>query len=595
MIALKGIERIEIEMETPVSLLVVDLDSGIYTKEILTPKGIVGMGGKSLGILLLERFLDPSIDPLSPTNPIILCSSPLASYAFPGSNRLAAFTKSPLTGAWLESYVGGSISRTLRETCWDAVVIKGSSPDPCRVHIDPSGATILPAEELWGLDAMETERRVVRAIGGRSAVLSIGPAGENLVTFAAVMHEEAHALGRGGLGAVFGSKHLKALSVQSSGPSKRESSAAFAASRLAISRLAMESPLSNNYRKFGTPMMVAIMNEAGAFPSDFWTKGRVPHRASLEAEGWPDWAKVETDTCNPCPMRCRKRLTLLEGPEAGTSLHGPEYETLYVFGGSCMVKDARDVARLNERCNRLGMDTISAGNILALAMKGKELGRISEGPTKGNVDELLVWLDAVAYRTPGLGAILSRGMDSAASELGIAELSITSKGLDPAGYESRKMPGMALSYALSPRGACHLRTTFYKAELSGAIKGLEARAFVDTFIDWENRLVLADSLIMCRFYRDFLTWDQLCVAASELAGQAVTKVELQETCNDVLTRIRRLNFAMGLSPADDSLPERFFSEATDFAPALDRAKFEGWIHMYWEHRLWGADGFPPAP
>ncbi|MEI6386935.1 MAG: aldehyde ferredoxin oxidoreductase N-terminal domain-containing protein, partial [Spirochaetota bacterium] len=305
-------------MATPISLLVIDLDSSTSAKEKLTTEEIAGLGGKSLGILLLERFLEPSIDPLSPANPIILCSSPLASYAFPGSNRLAAFTKSPLTGAWLESYVGGSISRTLRETCWDAVVIKGSSPVPCRVHIDPSGASILPAEDLWELDAIETERRVVKAIGGRSAVLAIGPAGEKLVAFAAVLHEEAHALGRGGLGAVFGSKRLKALSVQSAGPSKRESSAAFAATRLAISRLAVESPVSNNYRKFGTPMMVAIMNEAGAFPTDFWTKGRAPHRASLEAESWPEWAKVETDTCNPCPMRCRKRLTLLAGPEAGT-------------------------------------------------------------------------------------------------------------------------------------------------------------------------------------------------------------------------------------------------------------------------------------
>jgi len=577
-------------MAASCSLLLIDLGSSHIERRAIATDAYAGLGGKALGIDMLERFLDPGIEALSAENVVVLSSSPLAGFAFPGSNRLAAFTKSPLTGAWLESYVGGSISRTLLEAGWDAVVILGAASAPCHIHIDGSGAVIAPASGFWGLDAFETEKKVLGSLGPRSAVLSIGPAGENLVAFASVMHEEAHALGRCGLGAVFGSKKLKALSVSSPGPVRREASEAFAATRLAVSRLAADSPVANKYKKFGTPMMVAIMNDAGAFPADAWTKGRVSHRGSLEAEGWPAWAKVDSDTCNPCPMRCRKRLTILEGEEAGTVMHGPEYETIYAFGGSCMVTQARDVMRLNERCNRLGMDTISAGNILSLAMKGKELGRIDEGPAAGNVEELLDCLDAIAFRAHGLGDLLALGMDVAAERLGLADLAITSKGLDPAGYESRKMPGMALSYALSPRGACHLRSTFYKAELSGILKNLDTASYIDTYIDWEDRLLLAYSLIMCRFYRDFLTWDHLGIATGGLAGRSVGKEELQGLCRDVLTRIRRLNFAMGLSPQDDDLPARFFKDATDTAPALDRAEFGTWIRLYWQKRGWGDEG-----
>jgi aldehyde:ferredoxin oxidoreductase len=575
-------------------LLIIDLDSGRATPETLTPDAIPGLGGKALGIRLLERFVDPAVDPLAAGNCVVLCSSPLAGFAFPGSNRMAAFTKSPLTGIWLESYVGGSVSRTLREAGWLAVVIKGKSPAPCRLHIDEGGATIIPAEELWGLDTFEAERVLRDSLGARSSVLSIGTAGENLVPFASVMHEEAHALGRGGLGAVLGSKKVKAISITSKGPVKGEAGETFAAARLAITKVAADSPVANNYRRLGTPMMVAVLNEAGAFPADFWSKGRVAHRGTLEAEGWPAWAKVENDTCNPCPMRCRKKLTLLEGPEAGTTLHGPEYETLYVFGGSCMVAHARDVARLNERCNRLGLDTISSGNLLGFAIKARELGTVDGGPRSGDVEGLLATLDAIATRAPGLGEILALGMDRAVAKLGLTHLSITSKGLDPAGYESRRMPGMALSYALSPRGACHLRTTFYKAELSGVLKGLDEEAYVETYLDWEDRLLLADSLIMCRFYRDFLTWENLEIAASHLAGRPVMKAELRELCRDVLTRIRCFNFAAGLGPADDTVPERFFTEATDAAPTLDRDQFEGRRRRYWERRGWGSEGIPPG-
>jgi aldehyde:ferredoxin oxidoreductase len=292
-------------------------------------------------------------------------------------------------------------------------------------------------------------------------------------------------------------------------------------------------------------------------------------------------------------MRCRKRLTILEGPEAGREMHGPEYETLYSFGGSCMVEHAIDVTRLNERCNILGMDTISSGNLLALAMKGQQLGLVNDGPAPGDTTAMSELLGHIAARSTPLGDTLARGMDSAAASFGMSDWIITTKGLDPAGYEPRRLKGMALSYAVSARGGCHLRATFYKPELAGQLEGMDDEEYVDTYIDWEDRMLLADSLVMCRFYRDFLSWDYIVSAASQLNGEPLTKSELQALSTDVTTRIRRLNLAMGMTPADDTVAERFFKESTDVNPPLDRQELENRVKVYWRKRGWSAGGYPP--
>lgn len=581
-------------------ILQVDLGSGSVGTTDFEPAPAWGLGGKALGIALLERHLDPTAAPLSAATPMVLCPSPLSARAFPGSNRLAAFTRSPLTGGWLESYVGGSISRTLRETGWDAVVVTGAAPAPSVLVVDEGGARIEPASDLLDLATDEVEQRLLARLPPRAGVLAAGTAAANLVAFAAVMHEGAHALGRGGFGAVFGSKRLAAIAVVSPGPRPVAVSSAFADLRSQVAKLAADSPGAKKYQAYGTAMMVSIMNEAGAFPTGFFEGGRSPHRPSLEAEGWGEWAEIAHDTCAPCPMRCRKRLRLAAAPglppgDEGRELHGPEYETIFAFGGSCGVAQARDIAFLNETCNRLGLDTISAGNLVGMAIKAREraaakasevgsdtgLMRLLAGaPAEGDVAGIRALLESIAARSTPLGDLLARGMDAAAPLLGVADLSVTSKGLDPAGYEPRKMPGMALSYALNPRGACHLRSTFYKAELSGALAGLDERSYVETFIDWETRLLVSDSLILCRFYRDFMSWERLAACASELAGETVTVEALRAESLAIAARVSRLNQRLGLGPETDQVAERFYLSGTDTAPPLDRARLERLIGLY---------------
>jgi aldehyde:ferredoxin oxidoreductase len=574
-------------------ILVVDLTTASFYSDELITEGTLGMGGKVLGIRLLEKYLDPTVDPLSPENVIAITSSLVSAYGVYGSNRFGAFTKSPLTGIWLECYCGGTFARIMTETRWDAIVVKGAAETPVRLHITGEGAEILPAADLWGKDTLITEDEVLARLEKRSAVLSIGVAGENLVKVASIMHERAHCLGRGGIGAVLGSKRVKAISVTSSGPLKSEPQQQFAECRRKVVDDAKDSPATRNYHLYGTPVMVGLVNAAGAFPTDFFEGGEAPHRATLEVERWTEWCRIESDSCPPCQLRCRKRLIVTEGPDAGREIHAAEYETLYAFGGSCMVERAFDVARLNERCNLLGMDTMSAGNLAAIAIKAREAGHLTEGPAAGEPDSILQLLDEIASRSTPTGDALAKGMDDALAAFDMSDRSITSKRMDPAGYEPRRLKGMALSYALSPRGACHLRATFYKPELTGLLKGLDDDAYVETYIDWENRMLLMDSLTMCRFYRDLLTWDFFVSAATQLNGEPVTKDDLRKLCDQTLTRIRRLNLAFGVTPAADTVAERFFKEPTDKAPALDRAELERRVRLYWIKRGWSEKGYPP--
>ncbi len=572
------------------TVLFVDLSTGETSAKEIHDLDSCGLGGKHLGVRLLEEYLDPQVDPLAPENVVVIAPSRINAYGMSGSGRFGAFTKSPLTGIWLECYSGGSFAKAFTDTGWDALVVTGRAATPVRLHVDATGAHVLPAPDLWGADTAATEDQILASLDRRSAVLCIGLAGENLVRVASVMHEKAHTLGRGGLGAVFGSKMLKAVSVTSPGAARLETQEQFVQTRRELAALAVDSPTATTYHKFGTPVMVALLNEAGTFPTDFFLKGAAPHRSTLEVEHWLEWSTKESDTCSPCPLRCRHRYTLTEGPEAGREYHQPEYETIYTFGGSCMVEDVRDVMRLNEICNLLGLDTISGGNLVAVAIKGGQLGLVKDGPKAGDTEAIAEMLRAIALRSTPTGDLLAEGMDDALDALGMSDWSITTKRMDPAGYEPRRLKGMALSYAVSVRGACHLRATFYKAELAGILDGLDDEAFVATYIDWEDRMLLLDSLTMCRFYRDLMTWDRIVSAVSQLNSAPVTKEQLEALSTATTTRIRRLNFAFGLTPADDTVAERFFREPTDRADALDRGQLESRVRIYWQKRGWGEQG-----
>ncbi|GAB4252605.1 MAG: aldehyde ferredoxin oxidoreductase family protein [Thermoleophilia bacterium] len=567
-------------------ILYADLTTGTVAAREEKLERPLGLGGKALALALLESRLDPRAEASSPDNPVILTSSPMAEYAFPGSSRGGAFTRSPLTNRFLESYSGGAIGRSLKEAGWDAVVIEGRAKEPVRLHVDSEGGSLESASDLWGKDVFESDDALLCFGDRRMTRLVIGPGGENGAAFASVHNDKFHAFGRGGLGTVFGSKRLKAVTVQSPGPSRREGGTAFEAARSKVAAEAKDSPSANAYRRLGTPMMVALLNEAGGFPSRYWSKGVAPHRERLEAESYRDWAEVKTESCAPCPMRCRKRLQIKEGKFAGRAIHGPEYESIYAFGGLCMIEDPQEVAFLHEECNRLGVDTITAGNVIGLAMAARDEGLRDDAPEFGDFDATLELLRSMAAGNGGLAGLLAGGVRPAAAELGLEEAAVHVKGMDPAGYDPRALKGMALAYASSPRGACHLRATFYKPILGGLTDDLDEQGLAKLFLDFEDRLFLHDCLVMCRFYRDYLDWETLAAMTGELAGQTITPEDLRQTVRALLTRVRRLNFALGMTADEDRLPSRFFTEELERAQPLEQSEFDRTMAAYYELRGW---------
>jgi aldehyde:ferredoxin oxidoreductase len=226
-------------------------------------------------------------------------------------------------------------------------------------------------------------------------------------------------------------------------------------------------------------------------------------------------------------------------------------------------------------------------------MYAGEQGKLSDAPPKGDTAAIKALLREMAERNTELGDLLSQGIREASAQLGLADEAIHVKGMEPAGYDPRSLRGMALAYATSPRGACHLRATFYKPILGGLTKDLDDDQLADLFVDFEDRLFLYDCLIMCRFYRDYLTWDDLAVLAGELSGRPVRVEELKDLTSQLLTRVRRLNFAFGLTPADDRLPRRFFTEALGERPPLGEEEFRGMLTAYYRRRGWGEQGLTP--
>jgi len=257
-----------------------------------------------------------------------------------------------------------------------------------------------------------------------------------------------------------------------------------------------------------------------------------------------------------------------------------------------MVEQARDVVILHEECNRLGVDTMSAGNVIALAIKAGQRGTIEGAPAAGDAAGIAHALEELSTRSTPLGEIMARGIRGAAAELGMEDEAIHVKGMEPAGYDPRALRGMGLAYATSPRGACHLRATFYKPILAGVTQGLDAPDTARLFIDFEDRLFLYDCLVMCRFYRDWLSWEDLAVLTGELGGETISVADLKDLAASLLTRVRRLNFAMGLSSVDDWLPARFLTEPLDDKPPVDEKELRGQLTAYYTLRGWGPEGVP---
>ncbi|SFG37858.1 aldehyde:ferredoxin oxidoreductase [Desulfotomaculum arcticum] len=574
-------------------LLRIDLTGGSFRVEEISDQVLAScLGGKGLGTLLLIKNVKPGADPLGPDNCLIFTAGPITGTAVPGSNRYGVFAKSPLTGLYGESYSGGGVASVMRKTGYDAIIIQGRSDKPVYLEISDGCVAFHNAEKLWGKDCYAAEDAVLEHVGVKGAqALVIGPAGENLVRFACIENNYWRSAGRTGMGAVMGAKKVKALVFHGSARCEPADGAGLKHYVAALVQKGRDNPGVHTYRKYGTPQLVSLMNTVGGFPSKYWTLGKLPGWESLTGDYLLENFEVQPKTCAPCFMNCGKLTRVTRGRHAGLAVEGPEYETIYSFGGLCCINDLAEIIFLNDLCDRLGVDTISAGNLAAFAMAASARGVLDEKLEYGDVDGVADLVTRIAHRR-GVGDLLAEGVRPAADKLGVPELAIHVKGMEPAGYDPRVLHGMGLAYATSPRGACHLRSTFYKPELSGMIDPKTTAGKAELFIEFEDRLVIYDTLILCRFYRDLVQWGDLVNLVNLTTGLGTDEKQLRELAGGIVRATRLFNLSQGLSMADDLLPQRFHREPLENGDVLPEDNFRYMLSEYYRLRGWNGEGQP---
>lgn len=586
-------------------MLEVDLSSGRSSAKALPAeirRAFLGGSGLAAYILMADRSYLNS--PLSPESVICIAPGLLTGYAVPAACKASFCARSPQTGLWNESTVGGFFGARLHSIGWHAVVIRGEAPSWSYVVITERGAEIRDASALVGEDTYSTGERVAREVGGKVEVACIGPAGERMLPISAVVigGRASRLAARGGIGAVFGSKRLKAIAV--SGQGRLEPCCV---SELQESvKQAMPGILkgTKRLRDFGTAGSMEAKEATGDLPIRNWLDSSWPAAREVCGQRIAEIYSPKLYACFGCPIACGKVFNREVG-DPGSHCHGPEYETLAAFGSLCDIRDLGCIVAANDYCNRMGIDTISAGAAVAFAMEAYEKGMLPPGtaPVKWGSGESLLRLleEMVAQR--GLGRVLSGGTKHAAKVFGLpAELSVDSKGLELAMHDPRAFTSQAVSYATNSRGGCHLESMSHQVEGGTRIPeiGLEG-PYEPTSLD-ESKVVLAkrmqdlmaayNGLGLCKF---LLSGGVGAALAAEwtrvVTGWEMDVDELMKTGERLFNLKRMYNIRLGVSSADDRLPERLLKVPRNVRGTwVTLSGFERVLSLYYRLRGWDNKG-----
>jgi len=590
-------------MEMKVAL--VHLASGT-SEDLLLPGDVVRkyIGGSGLGTYLLFRYGSPAADPLSPDNPLIFMNGPFQGTGIPTSGRHQVISKSPLTGAFGESDCGGTFGFHLKRAGYDGLVFLGRSSSPVYAAVIDGRVEIRDGTSLWGKDTFETEEALFSAEGKPAGVACIGPAGERMVLLANIMHDgrNARAAGRGGLGAVMGSKNLKAVvargkekTVMADEKKVREKSAEKA-------KFYMEKLPAMT--RFGTAGGVALAEQNGDLPLKNWSMGSWPEEVkSITGEAMADTILTGNWGCMACPIKCGREVAF-----DGISGAGPEYETIGMLGSNCLINDLKAIGRGNDLCNRMGIDTISGGSAVAFSMELYERGIIDERtvgyPLQWGDGEAMVRLLTDISEKRGFGVVLAEGTRKAAEKIGkgAEKYAIHSKGMDFPAHDPRCYKSLAAGYATSNRGACHLSGFSYSFERSMTYPELGVDAVLDRTVDegkgkvnvgFQNLMGVLDSLKMCKFPFAATRLEDLLVWINGVTGWDMACGELMETGERIFNLKKLFNLACGLTGRDDALPERILREPRGSGGSADTLPdLESQLREYYVERGWTEEGIP---
>lgn len=587
-------------------VLEVDLSSGrIEATPLDTGQVAEYIGGRGLGARLFSDRIDPRCDALSPGNVIVIAAAPLIGTNAPTAGRGHMVFKSALSGGIGSSNCGGTWAPAFKASGFDALAVRGKAASPVVIDIRPEKVEILPAGNLWGKDAHQTTDALLAGASDRRArVLCIGPAGENRVRFAAVMNDRNRAYGRGGPGAVWGSKNLKAIRVSGDKKIQIKDKERYQSGLEQSFYLLKQAPATKRLlRDLGTAGLVELINLINMLPHRNFRDNR--HRdEDVERVSGETLAKKllqRAAGCYLCPMGCQRHTRV--GDKKG---EGPEYETMVMIGPDCDIYDLEAITRVNYLCNELGMDTISFGGTLACAMEMFEQGLIPAEDAdgldlrfgrSGLLDEIA---RRIAYRQ-GIGDRLAEGSYRLAQSFGHPEFSMTIKKQEIPAYDPRASFTQALGYMTSPTGACHLKGG-YAVSLAffGGPREIPRFSLLQSPIgirNMHNLGIIQDSLGVCRFTGYAFSYDPWARMMSGLTGLDFSTARLEEIANRIAAVERLFNLAAGLTEADDALPARFSCEPIPVAGEERVVSADAAARMrtdYYRARGWDDEGVPAA-
>lgn len=578
------------------------------------------MGGSGFASYYLLRELKPGTDPLSPDNVLIFACSVVTGAPISGFSRYTVAGRSPLTGAFGETEAGGYWGPELKFAGYDAIVVRGKAPAPAYLWIRDGKVEIRDASHLWGLDNWETLEAIRREVKDpRVRVASIGPAGERLVPFACVQNDLEHFNGRTGMGAVMGSKNLKAVAVRGtrklslSDPERVKDIARWHNARIKVH------PPNVLFTRYGTPGLLQGLNEAGILPTRNFREGVFEGASKIAAPAYHDTIFYSSGTCYACAVRCKRRVALQDekyplDPRFG----GPEYEALAALGSMLGNDNLPALARGNQLCNLLGLDVISTGAVIAFAMECFEEGILTEKETGGrplrfgDADAMLALIEEIAYRR-GLGKILSCGVKRAAAEIGrgAEAFAFHIKGQEMAFHDGRGKTGMAIGFAVSPTGADHIESPHDVAFQGEAVSKLYPLGLLDPvdpteldeakvrfFFLGQKAWGINNCLGICNFASvpiHAMTFSKLVEAVSAITGWETSLYEIVKAAERSNVMARVFNNREGFTPEDDRVIRRWF-ERLPSGPLegrrLDPAAFRKALDLYYEMSGWDVEGRP---
>ncbi|MBN1637234.1 MAG: aldehyde ferredoxin oxidoreductase family protein [Deltaproteobacteria bacterium] len=583
-------------------ILRINLSTQTKSVEPISPEILADyLGGRGLGAYYLYREVDPGIDAFSPDNKLIFINGSLVGSLIPGANKVNVTFQSPLTNTYSYALCGGHWGPELKFAGYDGIIVEGRAEKPVYIWIENENVEIRAADHLRGQFIKDADLAIKEDLNKKNhddiQIALIGPAGEKLSRIACITVGGHREFGRGGAGAVMGSKNLKAIAIRGTQDLMVADTAGMQKLSERLCRALRAHPKGRIRREYGTVEMVEGINSRGYWSTRNFTQGFFKDGYKLEAQQMKDDIVVGSSSCYACPVACGKRSRVNSENYGEILLEGPEFETVGLIGANCGVSDWESIVKATEICDNYGMDTMSAGASVALAMECFERGIITTRHTGGiellfGNGQALVKVLELMGRRKGIGDVLAEGVKIAAEKFGAPELAVHSKGMSFATYDPRGAKGMALTYATSPKGAHHMVATTMAQENTEGTR-FETRGKGKMQHDHQISMCTVDSLGLCATMRIATPFADQAAAFELVRGISMDEANLKKAAERIINLERMYNVRLGLSRKDDTLPRRFLEEPLpDGESKGQTVDLEVMLDEFYASMGWNAAGIP---